>query len=198
VYALALGPEWLRPDTILTWLGPWALVGLALIIFAECGLLLGFFLPGDSLLFTAGLLSSTAVAQPLPLPLVLVSAVAGALLGAQVGFWIGRRAGPALTDQARRPKVAEAMARWPLSGVIVIHRHGRLVPGDRIVFVGTASSHRAAALDGCAFLIDWAKTKAPLWKQELFADGTARWVEPRLEDDVAAAEWDASAEHGKP
>ena len=85
--------------------------GIFVVLFAETGLLVGFFLPGDSLLFTAGLLSSTAVAQPLPLPLVLVSAVAGALLGAQVGFWIGRRAGPALTDQARRPKVAEAMAR---------------------------------------------------------------------------------------
>jgi membrane-associated protein len=85
--------------------------GIFVVLFAETGLLIGFFLPGDSLLFTAGLLSSTAVAQPLPLPLVLVAAVAGALLGAQVGFLIGRRAGPALTDQMRRPKVAEAMTR---------------------------------------------------------------------------------------
>lgn len=84
-------------------------VGVFVVLFAETGLLVGFFLPGDSLLFTAGLLSSTAVAQPLPL--VLVAAAAGALSGAQVGYLIGRRAGPALTDQARRPKVAAAMTR---------------------------------------------------------------------------------------
>jgi membrane-associated protein len=85
--------------------------GIGVVLFAETGLLVGFFLPGDSLLFTAGLLSSSAVAQPLPLPLVLVASVLGALLGAQVGYLIGRRAGPALTDRARRPKVAAAMTR---------------------------------------------------------------------------------------
>jgi len=97
---------------------------------------------------------------------------------------------PAMTQAALERVVAEAMARWPLSGVIVIHRHGRLVPGDRIVFVGTASSHRAAALDGCAFLIDWLKTKAPFWKRELLGDGRARWVEARVHDDEAAARWE--------
>ena len=97
---------------------------------------------------------------------------------------------PAMTQAALERVVAEAMARWPLSGVIVIHRHGRLVPGDRIVFVGTASSHRAAALDGCAFLIDWLKTKAPFWKREVLGDGSARWVEARSADDSAAARWD--------
>jgi len=97
---------------------------------------------------------------------------------------------PAMTQAALERVVAEAMARWPLSGVIVIHRHGRLVPGDRIVFVGTASSHRAAALDGCAFLIDWLKTKAPFWKRELLGDGSARWVEARVHDDEAAARWE--------
>jgi molybdopterin synthase catalytic subunit len=97
---------------------------------------------------------------------------------------------PAMTQAALERVVAEAVSRWPLSGVIVIHRHGRLVPGDRIVFVGTASSHRAAALDGCAFLIDWLKTKAPFWKREVLGDGTARWVEARGADDGAAARWD--------
>ena len=97
---------------------------------------------------------------------------------------------PAMTQAALERVVAEAMARWPLSGVIVVHRHGRLVPGDRIVFVGTASSHRAAALDGCAFLIDWLKTKAPFWKRELLGDGSARWVEARVHDDEAAARWE--------
>ena len=57
---------------------------------------------------------------------------------------------------------------------------------------------RAAALEACAFLIDWTKTRAPFWKQELFADGVMRWVEARPEDDVAAAAWDSSAEHGRP
>ncbi len=95
---LALGPEWLKPDTILTWLGPWALVGLALIIFAECGLLLGFFLPGDSLLFTAGLfVAEGAIGTPLwAVCLVLVGA---AVLGNATGYWIGRTAGPAVFDK---------------------------------------------------------------------------------------------------
>ena len=95
---LALGPEWLKPDTILTWLGPWALVGLALIIFAECGLLLGFFLPGDSLLFTAGLfVAEGAIGTPLwTVCLVLVGA---AVLGNATGYWIGRTAGPAVFDK---------------------------------------------------------------------------------------------------
>lgn len=105
---------------------------------------------------------------------------------------------PGMTLRALESIAAEAMARWALLGCTLIHRHGTLAVGDRIVLVGTASRHRASALEACAFLIDWAKTKAPLWKQELFADGSARWVEARAEDDVAAAEWDASAEHGKP
>ena len=95
---LALGPEWLKPDTILTWLGPWALVGLALIIFAECGLLLGFFLPGDSLLFTAGLfVAEGAIGTPLWAVCLLL--VGAAVLGNATGYWIGRSAGPAVFDK---------------------------------------------------------------------------------------------------
>jgi molybdopterin synthase catalytic subunit len=105
---------------------------------------------------------------------------------------------PGMTEHALEAIAAQAMARWSLLGCTLIHRHGTLAVGERIVLVGTAARHRAAALEACAFLIDWAKTRAPLWKQELFADGTTRWVEARVEDDVAAAEWDASAEHGKP
>jgi membrane-associated protein len=98
VHVIALGPEWLKPDTILTWLGPWALVGLALIIFAECGLLLGFFLPGDSLLFTAGLfVASGAIRTPLWVMCLLL--VAAAVLGNATGYWIGRSAGPAVFDK---------------------------------------------------------------------------------------------------
>ena len=97
---LALGPEWLRPDTILTWLGPWALVGLAVIVFAECGLLVGFFLPGDSLLFTAGLfVADGAIASPLWVVCALL--VAAAVLGNACGYWIGRSAGPAVFDKPK-------------------------------------------------------------------------------------------------
>jgi molybdopterin synthase catalytic subunit len=97
---------------------------------------------------------------------------------------------PAMTEKALRSIAEEATSRWPLAGLTVIHRHGSLRPGERIVFVGTASSHRAAALEACAFLIDWLKTRAPFWKSERFADGKARWVEARDEDDAAAARWE--------
>jgi membrane-associated protein len=100
VTALALGPEWLQPDTIIQWLGPWALVGLALIVFAECGLLLGFFLPGDSLLFTAGLFVATGSIDS-PLWAVCVLLVVAAFAGNVVGYWIGRAAGPAVFDKPR-------------------------------------------------------------------------------------------------
>jgi molybdopterin synthase catalytic subunit len=105
---------------------------------------------------------------------------------------------PAMVGSALDAIAAEAEARWPLIGLTLIHRHGTLGVGERIVLVGTASRHRAAALEACAFLIDWAKSKAPFWKQELFEDGSARWVEPRPGDEAAAQAWDASAEHGRP
>jgi membrane-associated protein len=95
---LALGPEWLQPDTIIAWLGPWALVGLALIIFAECGLLLGFFLPGDSLLFTAGLFVAQGAIDA-PLWLVCLILVAAAVIGNATGYWVGYKAGPAIFDK---------------------------------------------------------------------------------------------------
>ncbi len=100
VTTLALGPEWLQPDVIIQWLGPWALVGLALIVFAECGLLLGFFLPGDSLLFTAGLFVASGAIQA-PIWLVCVLLVAAAFVGNVVGYYIGRAAGPAVFDKPR-------------------------------------------------------------------------------------------------
>jgi len=90
--------EWLKPESILEWMGPWALVGVALIIFAECGLLLGFFLPGDSLLFITGLFVGTgAIAQPLWL--VCVVLFIAAIVGNLVGYWIGAAVGPALFNK---------------------------------------------------------------------------------------------------
>ena len=95
---LALGPSWLQPDAIISWMGPWALVGVALIVFAECGLLLGFFLPGDSLLFTAGLFA-VSVGLGAPLWLVCVVLVIAAFAGNVCGYYIGRAAGPAIFDR---------------------------------------------------------------------------------------------------
>lgn len=99
---------------------------------------------------------------------------------------------PAMTEAAIAGIAAEAERRWPLTGCTVIHRVGRMLPGDPIVLVLTASSHRAAALESCAFLIDWLKTRAPFWKREEFADGTERWVEAKAEDDQAALRWQAA------
>ena len=90
---------------------------------------------------------------------------------------------------------ARARARWDLCGVTIIHRFGRLEPGDQIVLVLTASRHRQAALESCAFLIDWLKTSAPFWKLEETADGSY-WVDARASDDEAAARWDDG--DGKP
>ena len=100
MHELALGPEWLQPDSIITWLGPWALVGLALIVFAECGLLLGFFLPGDSLLFTGGLFVAQETIKT-PLWLVCAILVVAAVAGNASGYWIGRKAGPAVFDKPK-------------------------------------------------------------------------------------------------
>ena len=96
---------------------------------------------------------------------------------------------PGMTERALARIAGEACARWPLTGCTVIHRHGRLVPGDPIVLVLTASAHRAAALESCAFLIDWLKTKAPIWKREEFTGGESRWVEAKAADDEAASRW---------
>ncbi|MBP6031533.1 MAG: molybdenum cofactor biosynthesis protein MoaE [Sphingobium sp.] len=96
---------------------------------------------------------------------------------------------PAMTEGQIARIVEDACARWPLLGVVAAHRVGELRPGERIVFVGTASAHRAAALEACAFLIDWLKTSAPFWKKERFADGRSEWVEARAEDDTAAERW---------
>jgi len=95
---------------------------------------------------------------------------------------------PGMTERMLEGIEAEARARWPLEASLIVHRVGRLAPGDRIVLVAAASAHRAAAFDACAFLIDWLKTKAPFWKQEETPQGP-RWVEARGSDDEAAARW---------
>jgi membrane-associated protein len=99
----------LSPQDLISTLGPWAMF---LVLFAETGLLIGFFLPGDSLLFTAGLLTATTSSGlHLNLTAVLVLAAAGAVVGAQVGFIIGRRLGPLVEDRADRPRLHAAAER---------------------------------------------------------------------------------------
>ena len=95
---------------------------------------------------------------------------------------------PAMTEKRLGEIEAEAMRRWPLQASLVIHRYGRLTPGERIVLVATASSHRQAALESCQFLIDWLKTDAPFWKLEETKTGD-RWVAARESDDLAAQRW---------
>ena len=96
---------------------------------------------------------------------------------------------PGMTEAAMTAIATQAWRRWSLLGCCVLHRVGRLVPGDGIVLVLTAAGHRQAALESTAFLIDWLKTSAPFWKQERFVDGAARWVEARQADDEAASRW---------
>ena len=95
---------------------------------------------------------------------------------------------PAMTERQLADIEAEACRRWDLTASLIVHRYGRLEPGDRIVLVVTAAAHRQAALEACAFLIDWLKTKAPFWKREETAAG-ARWVAARAADDRAAERW---------
>lgn len=95
---------------------------------------------------------------------------------------------PAMTEKMLAEIEAEALERWPLEASLVIHRFGRLEPGDQIVMVAAASAHRQAAFEACEFLMDWLKTKAPFWKLEETEEG-AQWVDARDSDDAAAARW---------
>ncbi len=96
---------------------------------------------------------------------------------------------PAMTARQIAAIAAQAWARWPLLGGTVIHRHGRLLPGDPIVLVAIASANRGAAFAAAAFLMDWLKTRAPFWKQEDRGD-EQRWVAAKTSDDDAAARWE--------
>lgn len=96
---------------------------------------------------------------------------------------------PGMTEASLEDIVAQAQARWQLDGVRVIHRFGRLEPGDQIVFVGVAGAHRGEAFAACEFIMDYLKTRAPFWKKEETPQG-ARWVDARDSDDSAAARWE--------
>ena len=96
---------------------------------------------------------------------------------------------PGMTEKALQAIVDEALVRWSLHAVKVIHRVGKLRPADPIVLVAVASAHRGDAFRACEFLIDYLKTRAPFWKRETTADGDTRWVESRGSDDQAAQRW---------
>ena len=98
---------------------------------------------------------------------------------------------PGMAEEEIKRHVDEAISRWPLSGVTVIHRVGRFEPGQNIVLVLTASQHRRAAFEAAEFLMDYLKTSAPFWKKEESATGTG-WVEAHARDDEAAARWTKS------
>ena len=95
---------------------------------------------------------------------------------------------PGMTELALQEIVEQARERWQVRRVRVIHRVGRLQPGDRIVFVGVASAHRGDAFAACEFIMDYLKTRAPFWKKEETSAG-GRWVDARESDDQAAARW---------
>jgi molybdopterin synthase catalytic subunit len=100
---------------------------------------------------------------------------------------------PGMAEAEIERHVTDAIARWPLLGVTVIHRHGRIAPGEDIMMVATASSHRQAALAAAEFLMDYLKTRAPFWKQVEKADGKI-WVDAKEIDDAAAGRWSAPVE----
>jgi molybdopterin synthase catalytic subunit len=98
---------------------------------------------------------------------------------------------PGMAEAEIARHVETAMSRWPLSGVSVVHRVGRIAPGENIVLVLTASEHRQAAFEAAEFLMDYLKASAPFWKRGEGADGT-NWIAARQNDDEAAARWTKS------
>jgi len=98
---------------------------------------------------------------------------------------------PGMAEAEIARVAAEAAERWPLSGLVAIHRYGLIRPGEQIVLVIAASSHRREAFEAADFLMDYLKTRAPFWKREHLADGTlGGWVEAKADDDDAAQRWE--------
>ena len=96
---------------------------------------------------------------------------------------------PGMAEEEIGRIAADAEARWPLLGLTIVHRYGKLLPGAQIVLVAAASAHRHAAFEAASFLMDYLKTQAPFWKKEHRADARDSWVEARSEDDAAAQRW---------
>lgn len=98
---------------------------------------------------------------------------------------------PGMAEAEIQRVAEEAERRWPLAGIVAVHRYGRIRPGEPIVLVVTASRHRAAAFEAASFLMDYLKTFAPFWKKEHRRDGSSgEWIAAKGSDDVASARWD--------
>ena len=104
---------------------------------------------------------------------------------------------PGMTERAIEAMIAEAEARFGVLGALVIHRVGRLLPGERIVLVAVAAPHRRDAFQACEFLMDYLKTHAPFWKKETTPQGE-RWVDARVADDAALARWGLASANAGP
>jgi molybdopterin synthase catalytic subunit len=100
---------------------------------------------------------------------------------------------PGMTERALHDIAAQALRRWEVRRICIIHRHGTLQPRDRIVWVGVSSTHRDAAFDACRFVIDFLKTDAPFWKRESGRAG-ARWVQAKDSDERALERWDPTVD----
>ncbi|MBC6441986.1 MAG: molybdenum cofactor biosynthesis protein MoaE [Rhodobacteraceae bacterium] len=96
---------------------------------------------------------------------------------------------PGMAEQALETICTAALGRWPLSSALIIHRVGRLMPGDTIMMVATLAPHRAVAFNAAEFLMDYLKSHAPFWKKEHFRNGESRWVNARVSDELALARW---------
>lgn len=129
----------------------------------------------------------------------LANAAAGAA-GAAVCFTGAVRGGavlamtlehyPGMTEAALQQIAEDAAAKWPLLAARIIHRIGKMSPGEIIVFVGASAAHRGDAFAACAFMADYLKTRAPFWKKETLVDGGNRWVQARQEDETARQKWE--------
>ncbi|MEL6609081.1 MAG: molybdenum cofactor biosynthesis protein MoaE [Pseudomonadota bacterium] len=102
---------------------------------------------------------------------------------------------PGMTEAALRKIASDAMERWPLIDVLILHRHGKLAPQDPIMMVATASPHRNAAFEAADFLMDYLKSRAPFWKNERVG-GVDRWVDATAEDEAALSRWGDDAANG--
>ena len=100
---------------------------------------------------------------------------------------------PGMAEEEIGRAAGEAEARWPLMGATIIHRHGRIAPGERIVLVAVAAEHRGAAFAAAEMLMDYLKTRAPFWKRAIRSDGSVEgWIESKKDDDLSAARWSAA------
>ena len=96
---------------------------------------------------------------------------------------------PGMTEKALEKIASEAITRWDLTDALVIHRHGRLVPGDHIMMVATAARHRVAAFEAAEYLMDYLKSRAPFWKKEILQNGAEDWVAAKSADEDALRRW---------